>query len=88
LKRVILDEGVPARLANYLPDHNVTDVHKQGLDGIKNGKLLAVIEGLGFDAFISNDKRIEFDQNWSRRPFAALLLRTNHWNTISQMSAR
>ncbi len=43
-----------------------------------HGKLLVLIETAGFEAFISNDKRIEFDQNQSRRPFAVLLLSTNH----------
>jgi hypothetical protein len=82
LKRIILDEGVPRQVARYLPGHDVTDVHEAGWNGMKNGRLLALIEKAGFEVFISNDKRIEFDQNWSRRPFAALLLSTNHWRTL------
>lgn len=82
MKRVILDEGVPKKVALYLPGHDVTDVHQAGWDGIKNGKLLALIEKAGYDAFVSCDKRIEFEQNWSKRPFAALLLSTNHWETM------
>ena len=84
MKRVILDEGVPKKVALYLPGHDVTDVHEAGWDGVKNGKLLALIEKAGYDAFISNDKRIEFEQDWSKRPFAALLLSTNHWGTLER----
>ena len=42
----------------------------------------AALEKSGFDAFISNDKRLEFDQDVSRLRFAVLLLSTNHWPTV------
>jgi len=82
LKRIILDKGVPRQIARYLSGHQVTDVHQAGWNGVKNGRLLDLIEQAGFEVFITNDKRIEFDQNWSRRPFAALLLSANHWSTL------
>ncbi len=82
MKRIILDEGVPKKVALSLPGYDVTDVHEAGWDGVKNGQLLALIERAGYDAFISNDKRIEFEQDWSKRSFAALLLSTNHWDTL------
>jgi len=34
-----------------------------GLKGTKNGKLLDAFEARGFEAAISNDKNLEFDQN-------------------------
>ena len=58
--------------------HEIQGVRQPGLKGTKNGKLFAG----GFDAFISNDKRLEFGQDVSRRPFAVLLLSTNHWPTV------
>ena len=84
MKRILLNEGVPKKVALHLPGHDVTDVHEAGWDGVKNGKLLAWIEKAGYDAFISNDKRLEFEQDWSKRSFAALLLSTNHWDTLEQ----
>ncbi len=82
MKRILLDEGVPKKVALYLPGYDVADVHEAGWDGVKNGRLLALIEKAGYDAFISNDKRIEFEQDWSKRSFATLLLSTNHWGTL------
>lgn len=57
-------------------------VRQLGLKGTKNGKLLAALEAAGFDAFVTNDKRLEFDQNVSSLQFAVLLLSTNHWPTV------
>lgn len=36
----------------------------------------------GFEAVISNDKKLEFDQDLSQRPFAILLLSTNDLPTL------
>ena len=53
-----------------------------GLKGTKNGKLLAQIEARQFDAFISNDKRLEAEGQLKRRPFCILLLSATNWNVI------
>lgn len=79
---VALDEGVPAQIATHLSGHHVQSVRQLGLKGVANGRLLDAIEASGFRAFITNDKRMEREQNLSRRPFAILLLSTNHWPTI------
>jgi hypothetical protein len=86
--KIILDEGVPEGLSAYLSAHDVHSVGSLGWKSTKNGKLLAAIEARGFEALISNDKRLEFDQNLSRRPFRVLLLSTNHWPTIQPNAGR
>jgi hypothetical protein len=79
---VALDEGVPEQIAPRLAGYDVQSVRQLGLKGVTNSRLLDVIEAKGFRAFITNDKRMEREQNLSRRPFAILLLSTNHWPTI------
>ena len=78
----VLDEGVPEAVEEYLPGHEVLTVKREGLRGTKNGKLLDLIEARDFEAFITADKRMEREQNLSRRPFRILLLSTNHWPTM------
>ncbi len=85
--KVALDEGVPEQIATHLPEHDVQTVRELGLKGTINGKLLDAIEVRHFEAFISNDKRLEFEQNLARRPFAVLLLSTNHWPTLEANAA-
>jgi len=72
-----------------LPNHEVTTVPASGWASIKNGKLLALIEQAGFDALITCDKNIEFQQHQlESRPFAVLLLSTNHWPSIKPHTAK
>lgn len=80
--RAILDESVPEALCDHLPGHAVSTVKLEGWSGVKNGKLLALIESAQFEAFITADKRMQFEQALDRRPFAVLLLSTNHKETM------
>ncbi len=80
--KTFLDEGVPEGPERYLADHEVSTVKREGWSSIKNGKLLDLIERSGFEAFITNDKWMEREQQLKRPPFATLLLSTNHWPTM------
>ncbi|HEX4232389.1 MAG TPA: hypothetical protein VHZ07_27230 [Bryobacteraceae bacterium] len=77
--KILFDEGVPKPLASALHGHDVSTVVGLGWGGVKNGKLLTLIEGAGFGAFITCDKNMEKQQPPHRRFFAILVLSTNHW---------
>ena len=80
--KVILDEGVPEPLARGFPGHEISTLRALGWKGIKNGKLLDLIEDSGFDAFLTNDKRMEAEQQLQLRPFAILILSACNWPVI------
>ncbi len=82
--KVLFDEGVPRQLVSGVPDHDVSTVKSEGWLGIKNGRLLALIEAGGFRAFVTNDKQMVNQQQLVDRPFAVLLLSTNHWRTMER----
>ena len=71
--RLLLDECVPARLRKALPSHQVSTVPAEGWSGIKNGKLLA-LAATRFDAFITVDKNLPYQQNTSTLPVAMFVL--------------
>ena len=71
--RLPLDECVPARLRKSLPSHEVSTVGLEGWSGIKNGKLLA-LAAAGFDAFVTVDKNLPYQQNTASLPIAVLVL--------------
>jgi predicted nuclease of predicted toxin-antitoxin system len=71
--RLLLDECVPARLGRALPLHQVSTAVQEGWSGIKNGKLLA-LTAASFDAFITVDKNLPYQQNTSNLPVAVLVL--------------
>jgi hypothetical protein len=74
--RVLLDECLPAGLRRDLPGHDVTTVQRMGWTGTKNGALLPLVAGTGFDAFVTVDKGIEFQQRVAALPFGVIALRT------------
>jgi hypothetical protein len=72
--RVLLDEQIPIGLADQLPGHEVHTVAELGWAGIKNGELLRRAAGQ-FDAFLTMDRNLEFQQNLAALPLGILLIR-------------
>ena len=72
--RVILDECLPRRLAQHLTEHEVTTVPAAGFAGLSNGRLLDTIEG-DFDAFVSIDANLEYQQVLGDRQLLVIVLR-------------
>lgn len=72
--RVLLDENLPFDLASDLSGHEVKTVSGLGWDGIANGELLGRAAG-SFDAFVTMDRNIEFQQRLPRQPYGVVLVR-------------
>lgn len=73
--RLLLDESVPARLRLALPSHAVSTAGREGWSGVKNGRLLT-LAATRFDAFITVDKSLPFQQNLATLPIALIVLDT------------
>ena len=71
--RLLLDESIPRRLRQSLLGHEVRTVFEAGWSGIKNGKLLT-LAAMEFDAFITVDKNLPFQQNLATIPIAIVVL--------------
>jgi predicted nuclease of predicted toxin-antitoxin system len=71
--RLLLDESVPARLRRSLPSHSVKTVVEMGWGGVKNGALLA-LAAKEFDAFLTVDKNLPYQQNVASLPVAVIVL--------------
>ena len=71
---LLLDESVPRRLRQRLPGHDVQTVVDMGWGGVKNGELLA-LAATRFDAFVTVDKNLPYQQNLSNLPVAVVVLR-------------
>ena len=72
--RLLLDESVPATLRRYITGHEVLAVIEMGWSGIKNGRLLELAAANHFEAFITVDKNLPFQQNLVKLPIALLVL--------------
>lgn len=72
--RLLLDECVDRRLANDIAGHDVATVIGLGWAGVQNGALLARAAG-NFDAFVTVDRNLAFQQRIDNLPFAVIILR-------------
>jgi hypothetical protein len=61
--RVLLDECVPRPLKRDLPEHSVNTVTEMGWHGVENGELLRRMREAGFEAFVTVDQSLAFQQN-------------------------
>ena len=80
--KIVLDEGVPEGLSEHLPEHEIHSVRSLGWKSVVNGKLLALLETVEPDAFITADKNMQRQQNLLNQPFMTLLLSTNYWEEV------
>jgi predicted nuclease of predicted toxin-antitoxin system len=71
--RLLLDESVPATLRRHIAGHEVRTVVEMGWSGVMNGKLLA-LAAAEFDAFVTVDKNMPFQQNLETLPIALVVL--------------
>jgi len=71
--RLLLDESVPRRLRGALPTHSVKTAVEMGWGGVKNGALL-ILAAAEFDAFITVDRNLPFQQNIAALPIAVVVL--------------
>jgi hypothetical protein len=72
--RVLLDECVNPRVRAAFSGHAVQTVLEMEWGGITNGKLLALAQDL-FDAFVTLDRNLEYQQNLSKLRFGIVVLR-------------
>ena len=61
--RVLLDECVPRPLRREFPDHDVRTIREMGWAGKKNGDLLALMAGAGFEVLLIVDRGLRHQQN-------------------------
>lgn len=71
--RLLLDESVPASLRRHLRGHEVRTVVELGWQGVRNGHLL-ILAAAEFDALITVDKNMPYQQNAAALPLPVFVL--------------
>lgn len=72
--KLLLDENLPHRLRPLLSAHDVYTVDFMGWKGIENGKLLSLAAANGFDALITKDNGMPYEQNLPALPCSIVVL--------------
>ena len=61
--KILLDECLDWRLSRAIADHDVKTARQMWWTGIKNGELLARAVSHGFEAFVTSDQNLSYQQN-------------------------
>jgi hypothetical protein len=87
--RVLLDECLPRRLKDDLPEHDVRTVPDAGWKGRENGELLALAAG-HFDVFLTVDAGIQYQQNLGSLALGVIALkaRSNRIEDLRPLMSR
>jgi hypothetical protein len=85
--RILFDQGTPAPLRRELPAHEVSTAFEMGWSELDNGGLLDAAEKR-FDAMITTDQNLRYEQNLQGRKLAILALPTTSWPLIQEHAAQ
>ena len=72
--KLLLDENLPHALRHEIAGHDCFTVAYVGWAGVENGSLLALAAAAGFDATITKDAGVEYEQNLRNLPLAVVVL--------------
>ena len=85
--QVLFDQGIPAPLRQFLPQHEVATAYERGWSALKNGELLQAAEAAGFAVLVTTDTSLKYQQNLVARRIAVVVLGTTSWPRIRAASA-
>ena len=85
--KVLFDVNMPRPLRRELPGHEVVTAQSMGWGELVNGDLLQAAEKEGFDAFVTADRNLRYQQNLASRRIAILVVPSNNLRVLAQMAA-
>ena len=88
--RLLLDENLPKRLKQDFRDHEIYTAADKGWTGISNGKLLGLLVENNFDALLTFDKNLQYQQNFSKYTVAVIVLNAqdNSYLTLKNLAQK
>jgi hypothetical protein len=72
--KLLLDENLPKRLRQDLKEHEIYTAAGKGWTGISNGKLSGLLIEYEFDALLTFDKNLQYQQNFLKYTIPVIVL--------------
>lgn len=87
--RLLLDENLPKRLKLDFLDYEIFTVHDMDWKGIKNGELLKLMLANDFQALLTFDKNLRYQQNFEKYPITVFILnaKINSYQELTKLSS-
>jgi predicted nuclease of predicted toxin-antitoxin system len=82
--KILFDQGVPVPLRKHLAEHQIFTAFEKDWSDLKNGELLQKAEEEGFDALITTDQNLRYQQNLQGRKIAIVVLMSTSWPKIQK----
>ncbi len=85
MKKVLLDENLPAKLKYRLQDVcEIYTVNEKGWNALENGDLINAMQNDGFEYLLTSDKNLQYQQNLAKYliNFIVLNVVDNNYETI------
>ena len=82
--KVLFDQGTPVPLRRHLHPHAIDTAAERGWSELQNGDLLNQAEASGYEAFITTDQNLKYQQDVARRRIGILVLTTTSWPRIGK----
>ena len=88
--KLLLDENLPKRLKSDFLNHQIFTVRDMGWNGKKNGELMKLLIENNFDALITFDKNLQFQQNFEKYQVPVIVLNAldNTYFTLQLLSSK
>ena len=85
--RLLLDENLPKRLKQDLSEYEIYTAVDKGWTGVTNGKLLELLGENKFDALLTFDKNLQYQQNFTRYTITVIVLnaKDNSYLTLKNL---
>jgi len=86
---ILFDHGTPKGLARTRPGHTIQTAQSRGWDRLSNGALLNAAEEEGFEALLTTDRRIRYQQDLRERRIALVVLTgSTSWSRVREHTER
>jgi len=85
--KILFDHGTPAPLRRALTGHTLSTAYEMGWTELDNGALLKAAE-TEFEALITTDQNLRYQQNLTGQRLAILVLPTTSWPKIRDHEAQ
>lgn len=88
--KLLLDENLPKRLKQDFQGHEIYTIVEKGWAGISNGKLLSLLIEEKFDALLTFDKNLQFQQNFEKYSIAVVVFNApdNRYETLKTLAPK
>jgi predicted nuclease of predicted toxin-antitoxin system len=86
--KLLFDQGTPVPLRRYLHPHDVDTAAERGWSALENGDLISAAESAGYDAIITTDQNLKYQQNLKERTIAIVVLKKASWPRIKKSVER